>query len=176
MVSSVQQFYRWISIQIWLEIQAKAEEQVRTWLQRQSRGVCHVHLPLDSLLVVLLSANWQLAQEQSLFLIWVLTHQAAHSECVTPGWLDLQMTDMPKCPSCSGGQKEIADHTFYHCKHFHLFWDYIREMTACINPKQLVLHRGQFWPSLDRCEIKGVSHNPGYSTTGDLDEVTEENV
>ena len=37
------------------------------------------------------------------------------------------------------GLEEMTNHTLYYCEQVCMFWDYIGEVTACINPKQLLL-------------------------------------
>ena len=49
------------------------------------------------------------------------------------------LEDMPDCARCSSGLEETAEHTFYYCKRVRPFWDHVREWTAHIEPKQLVL-------------------------------------
>ena len=41
---------------------------------------------------------------------------------------------------CRGREiKEMEKYAFYYCRGIRLFWDHVREVTARINPKQLVL-------------------------------------
>ena len=47
--------------------------------------------------------------------------------------------DMPDCPRCGSGLEETAEHAFYYCERVRPFWDHVREWTARIEPKQLVL-------------------------------------
>ena len=46
---------------------------------------------------------------------------------------------MPDCPRCGSGLEETALHTFYYYKRVLPFWNHIRELTAHISPRQLVL-------------------------------------
>ena len=48
--------------------------------------------------------------------------------------------NMPDCVRCSSGLEETTEHAFYYCERFRPFWDHVGEWTACIEPKQLVLH------------------------------------
>ena len=49
------------------------------------------------------------------------------------------LADMPDCACCSSGLEETAEHAFYYCVRFRLFWNHVGEWTARIEPKQLVL-------------------------------------
>ena len=49
------------------------------------------------------------------------------------------LADMSNCPCCGSGSGETAEHAFYYCEQVCSFWNYIREWTAHIEPKQLVL-------------------------------------
>ena len=49
------------------------------------------------------------------------------------------LEDMPDCPRCGSGLEKTAEHAFYYCEQVCLFWDHVREWTACIKPKKLVL-------------------------------------
>ena len=46
---------------------------------------------------------------------------------------------MPDCLRCGSGLEETAEHAFYYSERVRLFWDYVGEWTARIDPKQLVL-------------------------------------
>ena len=49
------------------------------------------------------------------------------------------LADMLDCARCCSGLEETAEHAFYYCRRVRLFWDHVREWTARIEPKQLVL-------------------------------------
>ena len=49
------------------------------------------------------------------------------------------LVDMHDYARCSSGLEETAEHAFYYCEQIRPFWDHIREWTAHIEPKQLVL-------------------------------------
>ena len=49
------------------------------------------------------------------------------------------LTDMPDCFRCSSGQEETALQAFSYCELIRPFRSHIREYTASISPKQLVL-------------------------------------
>ena len=46
---------------------------------------------------------------------------------------------MPGCANCGCGLEETTEHAFYYCERFRPFWDHFGELTARIEPKQLVL-------------------------------------
>ena len=46
---------------------------------------------------------------------------------------------MPDCPRYKSSLKETAEHAFYNCERVRQFWNHVREGTACIEPKQLML-------------------------------------
>ena len=48
------------------------------------------------------------------------------------------LADMPDCTCCGSGLEETAEYTYY-CKRVRSFWDHVREWTAHIEPKQLML-------------------------------------
>ena len=48
------------------------------------------------------------------------------------------LADMPDCPRYGSGLEETAEHAYY-CERVRPFWDHVREWTARIEPKQLVL-------------------------------------
>ena len=49
------------------------------------------------------------------------------------------IVDMPDCPHCGSGLEETALHAFYYCERVRLFWSHVKEWTACISPRELVL-------------------------------------
>ena len=49
------------------------------------------------------------------------------------------LADMPDFPRCGSDLEETAEHAFYYCERFRLFWDPVGEWTARIEPKQLML-------------------------------------
>ena len=72
------------------------------------------------------------------------------------------------CPCCPSGLEETAEHAFYYCKWVCLFWDHVKEWTARIKPKQLVLFNigyvmRQCFASISRWEVCGISRNPSCS-------------
>ena len=46
---------------------------------------------------------------------------------------------MLDCARCSNGLEETAENAFYYCNQVRSFWDHIREWTAHVEPKQLML-------------------------------------
>ena len=75
------------------------------------------------------------------------------------------LADMPDCPCCGSGLEETAEHTFNYCERVRPFWNHVREWTARIEPKQLVLldvgYIVDTWVS--RWEACGVSRDPSCS-------------
>ena len=49
------------------------------------------------------------------------------------------IADMPDCSRCGSGLEETALHAFYYCKRVHPFWSHVKEWTAHISPRELVL-------------------------------------
>ena len=75
------------------------------------------------------------------------------------------LADMPDCPCCDRSSEEMAEHTYY-CEWVCPFWNHIREWTACIEPKQLILLNIGYvrsFASVSRWEACGVSRDPSCS-------------
>ena len=49
------------------------------------------------------------------------------------------LADMLNCARCGSGLEETAEHAFYYYEQVRPFWDHVREWTARIEPKRLVL-------------------------------------
>ena len=49
------------------------------------------------------------------------------------------LADKPECAGFGNGLEETDEHAYYYCERVRPFWDHIREWTARIEPKQLVL-------------------------------------
>ena len=89
------------------------------------------------------SLTWRLARNMLAFNDW------AFKEC---------LKDTPDFPCCGSGLEETAWHAFYNCKRVHPFWDHVREWTARISPKPLVLlDVGYVMDNDDRPYQSGVS-------------------
>ena len=50
-----------------------------------------------------------------------------------------RLADKPDCHRRSSGLEETAEHAFYYCERVRPFWNHARELTAHIEPNQLVL-------------------------------------
>ena len=56
------------------------------------------------------------------------------------GWgFKAGLAEMPDCPCCDSSLEETALHAIYYCEWVRLFWSHVREWTACIDPKKIVL-------------------------------------
>ena len=49
------------------------------------------------------------------------------------------LTDMPDCLRCGSGLEETALHAFYYCEWLRPFWSHVKEWTARISSRELVL-------------------------------------
>ena len=49
------------------------------------------------------------------------------------------LAGMLNCPRCGSGIEGTAEHAFYYCERVCPFWNHVREWTAHIEPKQLML-------------------------------------
>ena len=88
------------------------------------------------------------------------------------------LADMPECTCCGSGLEETAEHAFYYCKQVRPFWDHVRELTAHIEPKQLVLLDVGYvvdnvLPLFQGEKRVVISCNPSCSSNGDLDDAKE---
>ena len=69
-----------------------------------------------------------------------LTRQLARNALALNDWAYRAcITDMPDCPRCGSDLEETASHVFYYCKRVHPFWSHVKEWTARISPRELVL-------------------------------------
>ena len=70
------------------------------------------------------SLTWRFARNA------LALHNGAYRAC---------LADMSDCPRCSSGLEETTLHAFYYCERVRPFWSHVKEWTARISPRQLVL-------------------------------------
>ena len=71
---------------------------------------------------------------------FLLTWRLARNAFPLNDWaFRASVADMPDCPRCGSGLEETVLHAFYYCELIRPFWSHVREWTARIDPKLLVL-------------------------------------
>ena len=70
-----------------------------------------------------------------LYLTWQLARNALLLACVA---FKAEKVDIPVCARSNRGLEEMAKH-FFHCSMLRPLWDYVNEVTACIDPKQFAI-------------------------------------